>query len=71
MPNPKRRHSSARRDKRRAHWKLTGPTLVKCSNPACDGVHMPHHVCPTCGKYGAGDASRQVLTLRRGETAEA
>ncbi|HEY3378336.1 MAG TPA: 50S ribosomal protein L32 [Armatimonadota bacterium] len=68
MPNPKRRHSCTRRDKRRANWKLTLPTLVKCDNPACEGVHMPHHVCPTCGTYNG----RQVLTLRRGQaTAEA
>lgn len=69
MPNPKRRHSSARRDKRRANWlaKLDAPTLVKCNNPACDGLHMPHHVCPTCGTYDG----RQVITLRRSQAAEA
>ena len=67
MPNPKRRHSVSRRDKRRANWKLTPPTVVKCNNPACDGMHMPHHVCPTCGTYDG----RKVLALRRGQAAEA
>ena len=64
MPNPKRRHSTARRDKRRANWKLTAPTLVKCNHNGCEGMHMPHYVCPTCGTYDG----RTVLTLRRGQT---
>lgn len=63
MPNPKGKFSKARRDKRRANWKLTAPTLVKCNNPACDSMHMPHHVCPSCGTYNG----RQVLQLRRGQ----
>lgn len=64
MPNPKRKFSQARRDKRRSNWKLGTPTLVRCANPACDnGVHMPHHVCPTCGTYGP--EHREVVTLRR------
>ena len=70
MPNPKRRHSTARRDKRRANWKLTPPTLVPCNNPKCEETNvmrMPHHVCPNCGMYDG----RQVLTLRRGHPAEA
>lgn len=66
MPNPKRRHSQARRDKRRANFlRLTPPTLVKCQS--CEAFHMPHHVCPSCGKYN----QRQVISLRRGEAAEA
>lgn len=70
MPNPKRRHSRTRRDKRRANWKLELPTLVKCNNPECETknvMHMPHHVCPTCGTYDG----RQVLTMRHGRPAEA
>lgn len=66
MPNPKNKSSNARRDKRRATWKLTAPTLVPCGNPACEGTHMPHHVCPTCGTYGSDH--RQVINLRRGES---
>ena len=49
MPNPKRRHSRARRDKRRAHDRLTGPALSKCPN--CDEARPPHRVCPHCGHY--------------------
>ncbi|MDZ7343919.1 MAG: 50S ribosomal protein L32 [candidate division KSB1 bacterium] len=50
MPNPKRRHSRTRRDKRRTHWKLSAPTIVVCSN--CRQPKLPHRVCPNCGYYG-------------------
>jgi large subunit ribosomal protein L32 len=49
MPNPKRRHSRARRDKRRAHDRLSLPALSKCPN--CDEARPPHRVCPHCGHY--------------------
>jgi large subunit ribosomal protein L32 len=31
MPNPKRRHSSTRRDKRRTHYKATPQTISICT----------------------------------------
>lgn len=40
MPNPKRRHSSTRRDKRRTHHKLVVPNLIKC--PTTGQYHIPH-----------------------------
>ena len=49
MPNPKHRHSKARRDKRRAHDFLTAPSLSECPN--CHEQKMPHRVCPHCGHY--------------------
>jgi large subunit ribosomal protein L32 len=49
MPNPKRRHSKARRDKRRAHDHLKSPALSLCPN--CHEPKMPHRVCPHCGHY--------------------
>lgn len=49
MPNPKRRHSKARRDKRRAHDALVAPALSECDN--CHEPKMPHRVCPNCGYY--------------------
>jgi len=49
MPNPKHRHSKARRDKRRAHDFLTAPSLSECPN--CHEAKMPHRVCPHCGHY--------------------
>jgi large subunit ribosomal protein L32 len=49
MPNPKRRHSRTRRDKRRTNWKIRKPALSTC--PQCKSRKMPHRVCPTCGYY--------------------
>ncbi len=55
MPNPKHRHSKARRDKRRAHDALDRPTTSTCSN--CGEVKMPHRACAACGFY----RNRQVI----------
>ncbi len=49
MANPKRRHSKARKNKRRAHDHLTGPTLSEC--PHCHEMKLPHRACPRCGYY--------------------
>ena len=49
MAVPKRKMSKARRDSRRANWKLTVPGLVEC--PQCHEMKMPHRVCPECGYY--------------------
>jgi large subunit ribosomal protein L32 len=49
MPNPKRRHSRARRDKRRAHDALALPGMSVCPN--CHEKKRPHRVCPHCGQY--------------------
>ena len=40
---PKNKSSKGRRNRRRANWKMTAPTLVKCSK--C------HRVCKACGSY--------------------
>ena len=58
MAVPKRKTSKARRDKRRNNlWKLTAPTLVKCSD--CGAYKRPHRICPACGKYNG----RQVVDI--------
>lgn len=49
MPNPRRRHSKTRRDKRRTHDALTIPGLVECPN--CKEKKQAHRVCPSCGQY--------------------
>lgn len=46
---PKRRHSKARRDKRRAQWKAKSPNLSRC--PQCGVPKLPHRVCSECGYY--------------------
>jgi large subunit ribosomal protein L32 len=51
MALPKRRHSKTRRDKRRANWKMTPPTITHCKQ--CGTAGRPHRVCqnPECGSY--------------------
>ena len=49
MAVPKHKISKARRDKRRANWKLAITGLVKC--PKCGEFKMPHRVCQACGSY--------------------
>jgi large subunit ribosomal protein L32 len=58
MPNPKRRHSSARRDRRRAHDALPDPPASRCTN--CGEMKLPHRVCPHCGHY----RGRQVTEVK-------
>ena len=48
MAVQQRRNSKTRKAKRRTHFKLTAPTLVKC--PACGEYKLPHLVC-SCGSY--------------------
>ncbi len=50
MPNPKRKHSRSRRDKRRSeNSKVFATNLSTC--PQCKKLRMPHKVCPYCGYY--------------------
>jgi len=49
MPNPKRRHSKSRRDKRRTHYKATPAAFGKCPN--CSELKIHHTACPSCGYY--------------------
>ena len=50
MAVPKRKTSKARRDKRRSSvWKLSAPSLAKCSN--CGTYNLPHRICSNCGRY--------------------
>ena len=49
MPNPKRKMSKSRRDKRRTHYKAVAPSLSTCSN--CNEMKLAHRACPSCGYY--------------------
>ena len=58
MAVPKKKVSSARRDKRRtAKERLEVPGMVKC--PKCGEFVLSHRVCKTCGYYGG----KAVLTV--------
>lgn len=61
MANPKRRHSQARRDKRRAHDALTPPPASLCDN--CGEAKLPHRVCPHCGHYRGREVMEVEETL--------
>jgi large subunit ribosomal protein L32 len=61
MAVPKKRQSSARRDKRRAQHTAARPRLNEC--PRCHSPRLPHRVCPTCGTY----AGREVITFEAPE----
>ncbi len=58
MALPKRKHSKARGRKRRTHWKLENPNLVKCSQ--CKQLRLPHQVCNVCGYY----RGKQVIEIK-------
>ena len=49
MAVPKRKTSKARRDSRRANWKLSAPAVVTC--PQCGMKKLAHRVCTKCGTY--------------------
>ena len=49
MTVPKQKHTKSRRNKRRMHLYLEGPTLAKC--PKCGKPKLPHAICWNCGYY--------------------
>jgi len=49
MPNPKRKHSAQRRDKRRSHDFIEAPHLTTCTH--CGVAILTHRICPECGYY--------------------
>ena len=61
MPNPKRRHSKARRDRRRAHDALATPATSNCPN--CGEPKLPHRACPHCGHYRGREVVQVKETL--------
>ena len=64
MALPKRKHSKARRDKSRTHWKLAPASMTKC--PQCARAVAPHRVCTRCGYY----RGRQVIVIAEKKPSE-
>ncbi len=58
-PHPKRKLSSGRRNRRRAHDALKPRSLVACPN--CGEMCLPHRVCPHCGHY----QGREVIEIKK------
>ncbi|MBI4035103.1 MAG: 50S ribosomal protein L32 [Candidatus Chisholmbacteria bacterium] len=46
--HPKRKISSHRQGKRRAHFKLNSPHPIRCRH--CGAPKLSHYRCPECGK---------------------
>jgi large subunit ribosomal protein L32 len=46
---PKKKHSTQRKGKRRAHISLSVAMAGKCKN--CGALTASHHVCKACGFY--------------------
>ncbi len=61
VPQPKRKLSKGRRDRRRAQDALQAINLVQCSN--CGEMRLPHTVCPHCGHY----QGREIVSLEKEE----
>lgn len=61
VPQPKRKLSKGRRDRRRAHDALIVANLVPCPN--CGEMRRPHMICPKCGYY----QGREVIEMKKEE----
>jgi len=53
MAVPFRRTSKTRKNKRRTHYKLAVPGMVKC--PECGKMKLSHRICKECGSYKGQD----------------
>ena len=58
MAVPKRKTSKARRDRRRAHWKIEASPLMPC--PQCHELKPAHRVCLHCGFY----QDREIVKIK-------
>ena len=59
MAVPKRKHSRARRDKRRSIVsRLSAPAFSTCDN--CKELKVPHRVCAACGFY----KGREIIAIK-------
>ena len=64
MAVPKVKVSRARRDSRKANWKISAPNVVKCLH--CHEYTLPHQVCGHCGYY----KGEQVVDMSKKDKAE-
>lgn len=49
MAVPKAKVSKARRNSRKANWKISTPSMMEC--PHCHEQKLTHKVCAKCGYY--------------------
>lgn len=62
MAVPKGKVSKARKNSRKANWKVSTPSLVEC--PHCHELKKPHIVCKKCGYY---DGEEKVVVDKKKE----
>jgi large subunit ribosomal protein L32 len=65
MAVPKQRHTKSRRNKRRMHIYLKGPTLSRC--PKCGRPVLPHTLCENCGYYKGEEVINVLEKLTKKE----
>ena len=58
MATPKKRTGKASQATRRANWKGSIPATTTCPN--CKAIVLTHTVCPECGYYKDGFASKKA-----------
>ncbi len=58
-PQPKRKLSKGRRDRRRAQDLIVANNLVQCSN--CGEMRLSHTVCPKCGHY----QGKEIISMEK------
>ena len=69
MPNPKRRHSKARKNKRRSHLALVAPQPARC--PRSGVLTRSHRVSEDATHYGfekGGSKGREVFVKTDDDT---
>ncbi|MCD9023303.1 MULTISPECIES: 50S ribosomal protein L32 [Cohnella] len=57
MAVPFAKTSKARKHKRRTHFKLVVPGMVKCEQ--CGELKVSHRVCKVCGTYKSREIIKQ------------
>ena len=67
MSVPKNKVSKARRDKRRANWKLEVPGMAEC--PQCHEMKLSHRICKNCGYYDGQEVVKADKDAKAAEPA--
>ncbi|WP_276352548.1 50S ribosomal protein L32 [Cohnella caldifontis] len=57
MAVPFGKTSKSRKNKRRTHFKLVVPGMVKCDQ--CGELKLAHRVCKVCGTYKSREVIKQ------------
>ena len=63
MAVPKEKVSKARRNSRKANWKISTPSMMEC--PHCHEQKLAHKVCAKCGYYDG----REVIAQKQEKNA--